>query len=592
MPEPKESENIEPEKISRPQNDDEEYLDSLPKFLSDPTEEMKKICSILSGGEEDPDYYDRLIPKEPSDWKGRLDYWADLWARYYKLDSESVKAVYHRCDEIGWIANTSPWPTTGLDQAIAVMEPGKALELFKKTESLEKLRSMYIAFQHLTKYMFEPFSTLPELANLTAEFISFQEKYRGHIIKTGFPNRIFHASRWFDWHLGRLYYLKAPIDTPDILFDPEIPSAFHKNNPDFWKGRETDYYLIWVKEAIEIAKSDQTITTIIKKPAFHDLMSLYRIENGKINNYDGEVVGERCEYKDAPYFDFIEPDMAKNIERLRDSVFDIRLDILSIIFTALRSKKPSSIWEKCWTAISDNLNVEEVKFLLDADRLFMDKTQDKSFWHPFNSLNHDNRNAGLSDLIHVIGHFEKELTIGTIHQTKTLLGPIIHENELESYFHVVYSSWQNEVDDALCIFEKLREREEGFYLNFQSRVDQTIKRDTGALTSATGKTKPSDLPEPWLYDPDTVTYSFRGIEIDITPALRNLLKVLLENFKRFIPYEELFKLLYKDNKEITYDVKILATRIQRLKDALPDEAKKWVQNKTAYGYGIFPLKST
>ena len=480
MPEPKEPDKIDPEEESGQQNgDNEDDLTDYAQYLPEATEEMKKICSILSGGEEDPDYYDRLIPKEPSDWKGILDCWAERHARRHRLDPESVKAVYHRCDEIGWVAKTSPSPTTGLDLAFQDLEPQQALELFENALSLENLRTGYNAFTYLTKKLFEPFCTLPELADLTAEFISFQEKHRDHIIQTGFPKQPFLTSRWFDWHLGRLYYVKPPVNEPAILFNLDKPGAFYNNNPDRWNGRDSDYYSIWAKELNKEENTDGIYHASDYQPPFLDpfYLSLCRLEDDKFINHEGIAIAEECPYEEASCFDFVSSEMASRMGELRENVFELRIEILKIIAQTSKYEKSDKLWVKCRDLLTEKLDFDACQYLLKTDRLFIMKIHETPLMHPYKYLCDVNRNAGLSDIFHVIGHFEKELSIGAISKAKKLLEPVTQDGKTVSYFQIVDSDKQEQVDKAIDLYLKLRESEREFYLDFQARVNETLEND-------------------------------------------------------------------------------------------------------------------
>jgi len=471
-----------------------------PEEIDPKEEKLKKIEEIIkamSGGTRPESEEDELLDLDPDEWDEEarekfltqtlgpkkqysceewVDLCADIRAGLDGLDKNRVRAVYHRCDEKGWIVRTK-LISTGFDFAILDgIEPQKALEMFEKTEDLEKLKSNYYTFKHLTKLMPEPFCTLSELADLTNEFIEFQKKHRENTIETGFPNRIFRKSTWFDWHLGRLYYVKSPVNQEHIFLKPDEPSAFYKCNPDPWKGEETEYFSIWAKEIVEVTKTDLEQVTTCVKPPFAFLLSLCKIEDNKFINCDGKVVGEKCPYSEAPYFDFLSPDKLSRLDSIREKVFDIRLDILTRIQRALQSEKPQDFWEDC-LSILKNLDYEEVQFLLFSDHVFLGVIDKIKEGHPYKWLCDFNRNAGLNEIIHTIGHIEKELTIGTVHKTRSLLKPIIEDEKITSYFQVVKTPLQDRVDKALEGFDSLRESDKEFSTDFYKKVNRALNEE-------------------------------------------------------------------------------------------------------------------
>ena len=86
--------------------------------------------------------------------------------------------------------------------------------------------------------------------------------------------------------------------------------------------------------------------------------------------------------------------------------------------------------------------------------------------------------GGLSHLLMVIGHCEKELTIGTMDRTKGRMPPaVLDDASFRSYFQAVGQPWHRELDEALDHFVELGSQEAAFWTEYRERVNEAIENE-------------------------------------------------------------------------------------------------------------------
>ncbi|GAF71860.1 unnamed protein product, partial [marine sediment metagenome] len=139
-----------------------------------------------------------------------------------------------------------------------------------------------------------------ELNDIIKPFITYLLNNRNEIISTGFPLKSFGLSYWFYNNLSRLYPLKQPY-------------AVLRREKDKDGNFLLEYH--WIKRPGNQFKSS-------------DL--------------------EKQDFSNAPYnlprYDFSTIDL---IENKRPMLFELKIDILNIIFDALLDKNYVGLWKKC-----------------------------------------------------------------------------------------------------------------------------------------------------------------------------------------------------------------------------------------------------
>ena len=111
------------------------------------------------------------------------------------------------------------------------------------------------------------------------------------------------------------------------------------------------------------------------------------------------------------------------------------------------------------------LNMEEFYDQLHGQRVLLDQEFFGSTLH---------HNAGVGKLLKVIGHYEKELTIGTMTQTREALSALMQKASLSSYYEAVTQPWRGSLDTVLEKFLSLESQQQLFWETFEVRLKQTM----------------------------------------------------------------------------------------------------------------------
>ena len=87
-------------------------------------------------------------------------------------------------------------------------------------------------------------------------------------------------------------------------------------------------------------------------------------------------------------------------------------------------------------------------------------------------------NGGLTELLGLIGHFEKEVDIGTLHCAKAILNAKLPDVHIESYYQVIGDSRREWLDNAMYLFAMLSWKQETpFWDKHEARIKEALDRD-------------------------------------------------------------------------------------------------------------------
>lgn len=406
---------------------------------------------------------------------------AEALARRREFDADRVKHVFYKLAEINWLAPNFPW-NTALDEAFTYIDPSKALALFEH-EDLTRLASRVLLIDYFAERT-TPFYSLEELCTLTDNFISHLSNNEEHLIKTGFPQTSFEKSLWLDWHLNKLYYVKTPLFHPLVrqvatecgidLIDSFIPGSSTitvNDQGDFL------YNYVWAKEPLPIGE-----TVSIGEGTLIKGYDLWWNENGPHFN-DGSPVTISC-YEDASLINGLGPHDASRLEKMRKRIFDLKVAILKRLHQAVSSQNSENLREDCSHIIAEYLKTEEVDFLLKVDHYISGLTIGGEACYSPNLRTLMHHNAGLSDLLEVIGHYQKEIDIGTMDETSKAIMEIPMNCPLNSYYQAVGETWEEDLNHALYLFSKLETRENHFWDGYRKYINDLLEK--GLLGSGVG----------------------------------------------------------------------------------------------------------
>ncbi len=396
-------------------------------------------------------------------------------ARKYNIDADRVKYIFSRLAEIGWYAPKFP-KETALDIALQYREPEQALSIFED-EDLTRLATRVSAVEYLQS-SFTPFYTLKELADLINKFISHLYQNRDHLIKTGFPETSFESSIWLDVRLNKLYYTKLPLIDPitkgclENRVDISLITRSVKNSTTVTKNIDGNlkFHYIWAKDTIPEGQ------TINLGPDTGTLIMGGNFLGSKEGLFtdDGTPV-ETCDYGEAALISGLENRDAEKIVNLRESVFELKIEILQRLQKALYSGSGENLLEDCIGLILKNLTLEEINFLLYVDQFYAKKVAGGIISFSPNYGGFVYHSAGISDLIEVIGYCQKEIEIGTMDETKKAVLEIPLDTLPESYYLSIGEAWRNDLDFTLYLFSKLESREDKYWGKYIEQVNKRIE---------------------------------------------------------------------------------------------------------------------
>lgn len=369
---------------------------------------------------------------------------AEKFAHCYALDTQRVRAVFDRLMESAWPTEPSEGPAYIVDEAVLHLGPTSALEVFEH-EDLQQLFMRVYLFHYLCRRR-TPLYTLSELAERTATFIQHLESHRDHLVSTGYPQTNFPQSSWHDWLLGELHPVKFPAE---VCTNPSLQEHLEASKRGERSRDERGLLLLpctftyaWAQE---------------------------------LPPYKGQSV-TLCSYEEAAVINGIDHFDATWIEGLRSTVFDLRLRILQRLLQAVRDQQVAGLWQDSLQILTDSLPADDARFLLILERDMCEAHS--KFGLPIDKLFQDaysmtDYTSGLNNLLTAIGHYEKEITIGTLHKTRECLtGPTIR---LRSYYGAIGQPWRRTVDTALDCYMTLEMTEtDCFWPEFRMRVNHAL----------------------------------------------------------------------------------------------------------------------
>lgn len=272
------------------------------------------------------------------------------------------------------------------------------------------------------------------------------------------PTKEFDRSRWLEAQLAKVY----PVQRTEYCEPFEKPILYHGN--DAW------YY--WVK--------------VVPDPQGFGVNKI-RVSPDAADILEG----------------FIPADTLR-LERLREKVFDLKLTVLQEAERALRSPDKTDVWSACLPHFVAALSADEVEFL---------SRMDSSYRNPPAGLNLSRGLAaalgrrspiepgGFSNLIELVGHVQKECTIGMMHKTREALGklvtyergnPVLCSSSRWPDFDFVDEGYSREVfENAVQTFLEREAKEIVFWPQFHDRVTAAVGEEFNREIVIAIRIKPS-----------------------------------------------------------------------------------------------------
>lgn len=306
---------------------------------------------------------------------------ADFVAATYGLERARIQRILEGALDSsksggGGKSFRSFWRDGGLgifQQAFWKLPPPDAVELFERDNVLtvaERVTSTYYLANGST-----PLYGLQDLEPITRTLIERLQLTREHLIKTGYPSVGFNESMWMQERLCHLYHVKqcGPIDESD-----DGP-----NNNYQWQYS-------WCRFPGDIRTETDT-----------------------------------CRYEEAGYRRGLNASDAERLEEARERFLDLKVAVVRELLGAVERRSETGLWKSCLSLLTDSLMADDVDFFLRMDRVYDVRavfdagTGETGYGHRTLAA------GGLSDLLYVIGHYEKELSFQVLARTRDALGPLV-----------------------------------------------------------------------------------------------------------------------------------------------------------------------
>jgi len=194
----------------------------------------------------------------------------------------------------------------------------------------------------------------------------------------------------------------------------------------------------------------------------------------------------------------------------RDRLFELKLAILKELLRSIKTATFANLWEKCLRLLTEAFSAEEAEFFLEIDRLFFIgyDIKDEGSADEIPGLD---RAGGLTDLLEAIGHYEKELVVGTFTSTRDALGELLKFDEMNgprlsvrNYFEAVDYPLRDVLDSALDLFSSFESKERDFWEKYKNRINHALQNEFYEEVVTRVKIK---RPMAHLFEPQMKTFS-------------------------------------------------------------------------------------
>lgn len=326
---------------------------------------------------------------------------------------------------------------SAFQEAMRVLSPSAALELFERAGPVRTVERMR-ATEYLTN-IGTPLNSLEELGRITKDLLDRFALNREHVIRTGWPDNDFAQSPWMQSCIANLYHVKTWVGLDETEEGPD--RHFH------WSYK-------WSRTS--------------------DLKHTPR---------------DACTYEEAPYLENSTPDEAERLERFtpdeaerlersRSQFFEVKVAVIRELLEAVERRDAGAVWKRCLALLTQYLTADDVDFYLQMDQRY--GTPPLQF--RFLKASAATRPGGLSDLLYVIGHFEKELAFRPLAETRRLLGNFCDSSELfnlsvMNYLEAVHHPNRAQLDRALDHFLSRQPEEKSFWSSYSARVNEALEND-------------------------------------------------------------------------------------------------------------------
>ena len=205
-----------------------------------------------------------------------------------------------------------------------------------------------------------------------------------------------------------------------------------------------------------------------------------------------------CSYQDADYLNIFTHDHEEpaQLERLRPQLFELKNRVLSIVAQSLSQKSDNGLWERCIQLLTESLNAENVHFLFKMDSLYLPLETRLS-----GSVARTSKMipGGLTDLLEVIGHCEKEIRFRTLDTVARVCRDLLDVDRVhhfalahcfpeELYFKCWDSTDRDKIHSAIDCVLDTRPEEAAFWDEYRNRLNGTEQEFSSSYEHLEGDT--------------------------------------------------------------------------------------------------------
>ncbi len=221
-----------------------------------------------------------------------------------------------------------------------------------------------------------------------------------------------------------------------------------------------------------------------------------------------QVTRVPCGQDQARYIEGITAADGERLRGMRKTILDLKLGVLEEAEPLLRSAVPGDCWTNYLPLFRNALTVEEAVFCVRLDQIYQGQPDQQE---PTDSLitamlgyEGPLQPGGLTNIIELIGHVEKEITIGTMHQTRVALeylvtnvdgGPALLRTNSWPYFFLVGCDDREVLDHAIDVFRQCDEREAAFWPEFRDRASLALANELDREVVARVRARPATAEE-------------------------------------------------------------------------------------------------
>jgi hypothetical protein len=264
------------------------------------------------------------------------------------------------------------------------------------------------------------------------------------------------------WEKAVALFEREDIDT---LIGRQVCLAYLTNEPTpfyAWQELEdiTKFFLSYLKD-----NETPLITTGWPEKRFADSSWLHMLLS---TVYPARPVPEWDEgcVPDLKYGDM------KRLTAGRKEFFNLKVGIINELLSAVQARKPEGLREKCRELLTDALLADDVEFYLRIDESYA-----RCYLEIEGSLEERRcpRSGGLTALLHVIGHYEKELCIGALAKTREKFLSLPTKGSVPSYYEAAEQPWREKLDDILDQYISLESKAESFLGDYRKWIDEALR---------------------------------------------------------------------------------------------------------------------